>query len=123
MGGRRSYKASNLIGGSKPVKEAVKTLKSYIDKEDVKKIGEGAFQVFSEAKKPISYIAYAEKLTPYLIRNYSELKSEKDDYSLRRKISKSWSEVKKQNKISVPKQVDRVIIENALKFLRGGGHD
>ncbi|MBW2972770.1 hypothetical protein KY346_00075 [Candidatus Woesearchaeota archaeon] len=120
MGGRKSYKTSNLIGGSKPVKKAVSNLKDFLEKDNINKVGESAFRVYSEAKKPLQYTAYAEKLTPTLIRRYSELKSEKNDHKLRREISKSWSTVKESNKISVPKEVDRVVVENALKFLRGG---
>ena len=122
MGGRKSYKTSNFVGGSKPVKEAVGNLKDFIENENVNKVGESAFRVYTEAKKPLKYTAYAEKLTPTLIRRYSEFKAEKDDHKLRREISKSWSEAKEKNKISVPKEVDRVVIENAVKFVRGGSH-
>jgi hypothetical protein len=120
VGGRKSYKTSNFIGGSKPVKRAVSNLKDFLEKEKVNKVGEGAFRVYTEAKKPLQYTAFAEKLTPILIRRYSEFKAEKDEHKLKRQISKCWSEAKEKNKISVPKEVDRVIIENAVKFIRGG---
>ena len=119
MGGRKSYKPGKFIGGSQPVKKATGNLKDYLDSKEVEKASKSAFSIYAEAKNPLKYTAFAEKLTPTLIRKYSELKSEKDDDSLKRKLSKSWSKVKGKNDISVPKEVDRVIIENAIKFIRG----
>ena len=123
MGGRKSYPIRNLIGGSKPVKESFSTLKDALDKSKVKDVGKSAFKVFSEAKKTVDYSAYSSKLGSAIIRNYFEWKAEKDDNKLRREIGKAWSEVKTKNKISVPKQVDRVVVENAFKSLRGGRNE
>ena len=123
MGGRKSYNTSNFVGGSRQVKKSFNDLKDFLEKENITKVGVSAFRVYVEAKKPLKYTAFAEKLTPTLIRRYSEFKSEKDDYKLRREISKVWSEVKEKNKISVPKEVDRVIIDNAVKFIRGGSRE
>jgi len=119
MGGRKSYSAKSLLGSSKPVKEAFQTLKTALDSAKIKDIGKSAFKAFSEAKNTINYSAYSNKLAPAIIANYSAWKAEKDDNKLRREIGKAWSDVKKKNKISVPKEVDRVVVENALKALRG----
>ncbi len=123
MGGRKSYKKGTFVGGSKAVKKAVEDLKGFLEEENIKKIGESAFKIYAKAKKPLKYTAYAEKLTPTLIREYSSLKAEKDDFNLRRRLSKSWSYVKEKNKISIPKEVDRVIVENAVKFIRRKAHE
>ncbi len=123
MGGRKSYSSRKLVGGSKGAKQSFATLKDVLDKSQTKKVGVSALDVFSSSKKTLDYTSYATKLTPHIIRNYKKWNEEKDDNKVRREISKAWGEVKQKNKISTPKQVDRVIIDNALKSLRGGSSD
>lgn len=121
MGGRKSYSVRRLIGSSDQAKKSFTTLRSSIEKAEVKEIGKSAFELFYQSKKTIDYSAYSIKLAPAIIKNYSQWKSEKDDNKVRREIGKAWSEVKTKNEISVPKEVDRIIVENAFKSLRGGG--
>lgn len=119
MGGNKSYPSRKLIGNSKSVNDSVKKLTDYLEKEDSKKVAKTAFEVFTEAKKTVEFSAYSNKLTPFIIRNFSELKSEKNIEVLKRKLSGAWSDVKTKNKIEVPKQLDRLVVENAIKSLRG----
>jgi len=119
MGGRKSYPTRKLVGNSKSVRKSISTLTNYVDKKEVNKVGKGAFTVFAESKKTIKISAYSTKLNPFIIRNYSKLKTEKNENKIRREISSEWSRIKSKNKIKVSKQVDRVIVDNAFKAIRG----
>lgn len=123
MGGRKSYSSKNLLKGSKDAKKAFTTLKDSIENSKTKEIGVNALKVFTSSKQTLDYTAYATKLTPSLIENYSKWKEDKDENRVRREISKSWAEVKQKYNISTPKQVDRIVVENALKSVKGDGNE
>jgi hypothetical protein len=53
------------------------------------------------------------------MRNLSKWKGVSDADTLRREVSTSWAKVKQKNKISTPKEVDRIVVENAIKFVEG----
>jgi len=119
LGGRKSYPSKNLIGKSEGAKKSFKDLKGYLDSGNIEKISASAFKTFSESKTSIDYSAFSNKLSPFIINNFSRLKAEKDDKSLRLELSKAWSEVKSKNDIKVPKEVDRIVVDSAFKSLRG----
>ena len=121
MGGRKSYPTRKFLGGSKEANKEIKTLKDYVGtkEKDTEGIAKQTFNVIVTSRKPIGYSSYSSKLFPELINNYSEWSKITDLEFLKREVSKSWSKVKKENKILVPKEVDRIIIENAVKSLGG----
>ncbi len=119
MGGRKSYPNKKYLGDSAGVKKEVKQLKDYIENKDVEKISSQAFNVLSTARKPIQYSAYSTKFFPEVIKNLPKWKEEKDVNQLRREVTSSWSKVKEKNKLSVPKEVDRIIVENTVKLVEG----
>lgn len=119
MGGRKSYSNKNYLGSSSGVKKEVKQLKDYLETKETKQISQQTLSVFTKARKPLRYSAYSTKFFPELMRNLSRWKEQKDLNELRRKVSESWSNVKEKSKISVPKEVDRIIVENAIKLVEG----
>lgn len=119
MGGRKSYPTRKFLGESKEVNKGIKTLKSFIDTKKTKEISIQTFNVIVQSRKPIAYSSYSNKLFPELIKHYSEWSKITDLDYLKREVSKSWSKVKKQNKIYVPKEVDRIIVENTVKTIGG----
>ncbi|MEK6927723.1 MAG: hypothetical protein AABX11_04790 [Nanoarchaeota archaeon] len=119
MGGRKSYPTKKFLGDSTGVKKDVKQLKDYIVTKDVSNISIQTLNIFSKSAKPLKYSAYSTKFFPEIMRNLSKWKEEKDVNELRRNVAISWSNVKERTKISVPKEVDRIIIENAVKIVEG----
>lgn len=123
MGGRKSYPTRNLLGSGSSVKKSFQVLKQSLEKKDSKQIALSTFTVFSSSEKTVGFFAFGTKLSPFIIRNYSILVREKDDDVVRREITKAWDNIKEKNKIEVPKEVDKVIIDNALKSIRGGSNE
>jgi hypothetical protein len=123
VGGRKSYSVKKLIGNSRIIKKSFSTLKDFLEKSEIKSVGKSAFNVFSEAKKPLEYSAYSNKLGSAIIANYFVWKLEKDDNKLRREIGKVWSIIKTKYEIVIPKEVDRIIVETAFKSVRGRKYD
>jgi hypothetical protein len=119
MGGRKSYPTRDFLGGSREVTKGIKTIKAYIENKEIKEIPTQTFSLLVQSKKPISYSSYSAKFFPEIIRNYSKWKKITNLDSLKIEISKSWSHVKKSNKIRIPKEVDRIIVENAVKTVGG----
>lgn len=119
MGGRKSYPNRKFLGESKEVNKGIKTLKGFIENKEIKEIPTQTFDLLVNSRKPIAYSAYSNKLFPAIVKNYSHWEEIKDSNFLRREISKAWSKVKKENKIIVPKEVDRIIVENAVKTVGG----
>ena len=117
MGGRKSYSSKKFLGNSVAVKKEVKKLKDYIETKDISNIPVQTLTIFSKSSNPLKYSAYSTKFFPELIRNLSQWKEEKDINELRRKVTLSWSQVKERSKIKSPKEVDRIVIENAVKFV------
>jgi len=97
----------------------VKQLKDYIESKEVYKISTQSLSVFTKARKPIRYSASSTKFFPEIMRNLSKWKGVSDADTLRREVSTSWAKVKQKNKISTPKEVDRIVVENAIKFVEG----
>lgn len=119
MGGRKSYPTRRFLGGSREVNKEIKNLKSFVETGKTDKIAIQTFNVVVKSRNPITYSSYSNKLFPEIIRNYSEWSKITDLDYLKREVSKSWSKIKKQNKIYVPKEADRIIIENAVKTIGG----
>lgn len=119
MGGRKSYPTKKYLGNSPGVKKEIKQLKDYIESKDVDKISAQSLSVFTIARKPIRYSASSTKFFPEIMKNLSKWKEVSDSDVLRREVSSSWSKIKQQNKISTPKEVDRIVVENAIKFVEG----
>ena len=119
MGGRKSYPIRKFLGESKEVNKGIKTLKGYIEGKETKEIPSQTFNIFVNSRKPIAYSAYSNKFFPTIIKNFNKWKEIEDTNFLRRDISKAWSKVKKDNKIIVPKEVDRIIVENTVKTVGG----
>ncbi len=117
MGGRKSYPTKKFLGNSTGVKKEIKKLKDYIETKDISNIPIQTLSLFSKSTKPIRYSAYSTKFFPQIMRNLPQWKEEKDVNELRRKVSISWSNVKEKSKINVSKEVDRIVIENAVKFV------
>lgn len=119
MGGRKSYPTKKFLGESKSVKNGIKTLKEYVENKEIKEVPLGTFNIFIKARKPIIYSAYSNKFFPTIVRNLNKWEKIEDANLLKRDVTKAWSKVKKKNKILVPKEVDRIIVENAVKILGG----
>ena len=119
MGGRKSYPTRKYLGSSTGVKKEIKQLKDYLETKETEKIPLQTLSIFSKSAKPIKFSAYSTKFFPELAHNLSKWKEEKEIDELRRKISISWNNVKIKSKIKAPKEVDRIIVENAIKMVEG----
>lgn len=117
MGGRKSYPNKKYLGDSTGVKKEVKKLKDYIESKNLSDVPVQTLTIFSKSSNPLKYSAYSTKFFPELLRNLHSWKDEKDINELRRKITISWSKVKEKSKIKPPKEIDRIVIENAVKFV------
>ena len=118
MGGRKSYPTRKYIGTSKEVKKEVKTLTEYFEaKEKPEIVSAQAIKTIALSKKPLDYSVYSMELVPVIYENLEEWTKYHDPNLLKRKISVKWKELKKDAKIKVPKEVDRLIVENAIKTL------
>jgi len=120
MGGRKSYSNKKYLGSSKGVKEESKKLKEFIKEKDALNVTKQSLVVFTIASKPLKYSTYSAKLFPEVIRNSSRWYKEKDADKVRNEIVTSWVKVKQQNKISVPKEIDRIIVDKTFKKVREG---
>lgn len=120
MGGRKSYPLRNLLGSSKETKEKFKELENSFDAKEPTKVAQKTLEVFFSSKKAVSFHSYATKLAPHILRNIKELREKKDDIALKRDISKVWQQIKKKQNVSVPKEIDTLIVNNAIKTIRGG---
>lgn len=94
-------------------------MKDLVGSKSTDEIAVQTLNIVVKSHKPLAYSSYSNKLFPELIRNYSKWQQVSDLDYLKREISKSWSKIKKENKIITPKEADRVIVENAVKTLGG----
>lgn len=119
MGGRSSYPTKKFLGEGKEVVKSVKDLKEHIGNKEIEQVSSEALNLFVKSRKPITYSSYSNKFFPAVVKNFERWREIKDLNLLRREISKAWSKTKKANEIFIPKEVDRIIVENTLKIVGG----
>jgi len=123
MGGRKSYPSKNLIGSSKETKKKFKELESSFDAKEPRAIAQKTLDVFFSSNQAVLFHSYATKLAPYILKNIKRLKSEKEEVLVKRELSKVWQQTKEKYNVSVPKEIDTVIVNNAVKTIRGFKHE
>lgn len=121
MGGRSSYPADRITGRSQKVKKSLNTLKDFLSKEEPKQAARAATEVIANSPKAIKISALGLRLAPAIARNRKEWQASTDEEAVRRDIGAKWVEAKKKHSIKVDKEIDRAVVESALKAVRGGG--
>jgi hypothetical protein len=123
MGGRKSYPSKNLIGSSRETKKKFEELKDSFDTQEPKAIAQKTLDVFFSSDQAVLFHSYATKLAPYILKNIKKLRSEKDEIIIKRDLSTAWQQIKEEYNISVPKEIDTVIVNNAVKTVKGAKHE
>lgn len=110
MGGRRSYSVNVVVGSKRKLSKEIRNLKESIRSQESKKIAENSAKLITKSDYSIKNLSLSVKLLDFVLEN-----AKKDlSYEYRKKISsKAWSDIKKEQKIETPRQIDRIFVNSA----------
>lgn len=118
MGGRKSYSISYIIGETPEVKRYKKKLIDSVKSRSPKDIVQTTVNLFAKSDKVMDNFVKIVDTFDFVEKNATRPYR---DYDTRKKIASDyWIKRKKEKKISVTSEFDRIVVDSLAKVIRRG---
>jgi len=117
MGGRKTYSVKKILGdinGKSPERRA---LRKAIKEKDPKQIADSTLNLFKASKMPSNFSQILDMFE--VVQEIEKKKVSKD--KLKEEISNLWADTKKAKKIKDFPELDRILVDSAVKILEEKG--
>ena len=117
MGGRKTYPVKNVVGSDKSLISPRRKLASAINEESPEKIVQTTVNLFQQSKTGLNNLAAAINMYDF----FKEQKEVKELKDIKKDVSDFWTKTKEEKSLKTSSEVDRIIVDSAVKVLKKRG--
>jgi hypothetical protein len=120
MGGRKSYSIKKVVGPTKKIQKERRQLRESLEIGDPKGIVKATVDIVKSSDFAVGNLVH----TITFLSIIQEFEKKPITENLKQEVVKRWTELKKEKKIETEPEIDRLLIESAIKTLaRRGKND